>query len=447
MKMEKKWEEMSSFEKQEALFAKWISPEGVEFVSPEAEQLYKERASRIKDAIQLKKKPDRVPVLLIPSFAPAFYAGLTPYDVMYNYENNNEVWKKFSLDFQPDSHGGCAVPSPGKFLEILDFKLYRWPEHGVSRDSTYQAIEGEYMMADEYDLLIKNPLYFFYYIWPSRVFGALEPIATLPHLSCLTEMYGVSIPFLHYGLPHVKAAYNALLEAGDEALKWIGGVGAFDKEMPALGFPAHQAGPTKAPFDVIGDTLRGTKGIMLDMYRQPDKLLEALEVLTPMFIQLGVDQAKMAGNPLIFIPLHKGADGFLSDEQYKTFYWPTFKKVLMGLIEEGCVPFCWAEGGYNSRLEVIGDLPRGTVAWLFDQTDMAKAKEVLGDVTCVAGNMPMHLLTVGSVQDAINHTKKLIDTCGKDGGYIMANGAFFDKVKWENLSAIVNTVKEYGVYK
>jgi hypothetical protein len=447
MKMEKKWEEMSSFEKQEALFAKWISPEGVEFVSPEAEQLYKERANRIKDAIQLKKKPDRVPVLLIPSFAPAFYAGLTPYDVMYNYENNNEVWKKFSLDFQPDSHGGCAVPSPGKFLEILDFKLYRWPEHGVSRDSTYQAIEGEYMMADEYDLLIKNPLYFFYYIWPSRVFGALEPIATLPHLSCLTEMYGVSIPFLHYGLPHVKAAYNALLEAGDEALKWIGGVGAFDKEMPALGFPAHQAGPTKAPFDVIGDTLRGTKGIMLDMYRQPDKLLEALEVLTPMFIQLGVDQAKMAGNPLIFIPLHKGADGFLSDEQYKTFYWPTFKKVLMGLIEEGCVPFCWAEGGYNSRLEVIGDLPKGTVAWLFDQTDMAKAKEVLGDVTCVAGNMPMHLLTVGSVQDAINHTKKLIDTCGKDGGYIMANGAFFDKVKWENLGAIVNTVKEYGVYK
>jgi hypothetical protein len=447
MKMEKKREEMSTYEKQEALFDRWISPEGVDFVSPEAEQLYKERATRIKDAIQLKKKPDRIPVLLIPSFAPAFYSGLTPYDVMYNYENNNEVWKKFSLDFQPDSHGGCAVPSPGKFLEILDFKLYRWPEHGVARDSTYQAIEGEYMMADEYDLLIKNPLYFFYYIWPSRVFGALEPIATLPHLSCLTEMYGVSIPFLHYGLPHVKAAYNALLEAGDEALKWIGGVGAFDKEMPALGFPAHQAGPTKAPFDVIGDTLRGTKGIMLDMYRQPKKLLEALEVLTPMFIQLGVDQAKMAGNPLIFIPLHKGADGFLSDEQYKTFYWPTFKKVLMGLIEEGCVPFCWAEGGYKSRLEVIRDMPKGTVAWLFDQTDMAKAKEVLGDVACVAGNMPMHLLTVGSVQDAIDHTKRLIDSCGKNGGYIMANGAFFDKVKWENLSAIVNTVKEYGVYK
>ena len=333
--MEKKWEEMSSDEKQEALFQRWISPEGVKFASPEAEKLYKERATRIKDAIQLKKKPDRVPVMLIPSFAPAYYSGLTPHDVMYDYDKIKPAWKKFSLDFQPDSHGGCAVPSPGKFLEILDFKLYKWPGHGVSKETTYQAIEGEYMKADEYDILIHNPLYFFYYIWPSRVFGALEPIATLPHLSCLTEMYGVSVPFFPYGLPPVKAAYKALLEAGDEALKWIGVVGGFDEEMPALGFPAHQAGPTKAPFDVIGDTLRGTKGIMLDMYRQPDKLLQAMEALTPMFIQLGVGAAKQAGNPLIFMPLHKGADGFLSDEQFKKFYWPTLRKVIMGLIDEG----------------------------------------------------------------------------------------------------------------
>jgi len=445
--MEKKWEEMSSEEKQEALFQRWISPEGVKFASPEAEKLYKERTTRIKDAIQMKKLPDRVPVMLIPSFAPAYYSGLTPYDVMYNYDKIAPAWKKFSLDFQPDSHGGCAVPSPGKFLEILDFKLYKWPGHGVSKETTYQAIEGEYMKADEYDILIHNPLYFFYYIWPSRVFGALEPIATLPHLSCLTEMYGVSVPFFPYGLPPIKAAYQALLEAGDEALKWIQIVGGFDQEMPALGFPAHQAGPTKAPFDVIGDTLRGTKGIMLDMYRQPDKLLQAMEALTPMFIQLGVGAAKMAGNPLIFMPLHKGADGFLSDEQFKKFYWPTLRKVIMGLVDEGCVPFIWAEGGYNSRLEVIRDLPKGKTAWLFDQTDMAKAKKALDGIACVAGNMPMDLLAVGTPQEARDHTKRLIDICGKGGGYIMANGAFFDQVKWENLKAIVNTVKEYGVYK
>jgi hypothetical protein len=444
--MAEEWEEMSSDEKQEALFERWISPEGVEFASPEAEKSYKERTTRIKDALQLKKKPDRVPVLLIPSFAPAYYSGLTPYDVMYDYDKIGPAWRKFSLDFQADSHGGCEVPSPGKFLDILDFKAYKWPGHGVSPETTYQCIEGEYMKADEYDALIQDPFYFLSFTWVSRVFGALEPFQTIPHRASVFEMYGVAVPFLHYGTPPVQAAYKAMLEAGEEALKWWGVVMAFYKEMPELGFPSHQAAPTKAPFDVIGDTLRGTKGIMMDMYRQPDKLIEAMEALTPLMIQQGVGPAKMAGNPLIFVPLHKGADGFLSDEQYKKFYWPTFRKVLMGLIDEGVMPFIWAEGGYNSRLEVIRDLPKGKTAWLFDQTDMAKAKEALDGIACVAGNMPMDLLTVGTTQEAIDHTKRLIDICGKDGGYIMANGAFFDEVRWENLKAIVETVKEYGVY-
>jgi hypothetical protein len=445
--MGKEWAELSPEEKQEALFERWISPEGVEFAGPEAEQLYKERATRIKDAVQLKKVPDRVPVLLIPSFAPAFYSGLTPYDVMYDYDKIKTAWEKFYMDFQPDGHGGCEVPSPGRFLDILDFKLYRWPGHGVSPETTYQCIEGEYMKADEYDAFIQDPFYFLSFTWASRVFGALQPFEEIPHRASIFEIYGISFPYIPYGLPPVQAAYNALLEAGNEAVKWIGVIAAFGKEMPELGFPAYQAGPTKAPFDVIGDTLRGTKGVMLDMYRQPDKLLKAMEVLTPIMIQTGAGYAKQAGNPLIFMPLHKGADGFLSDEQFKTFYWPTLRQVIMGLVDEGVVPFVWAEGGYNSRLEVIRDLPKGKVAWLFDQTDMVRAKEVLGDVVCVAGNMPMDLLAVGTPEDARDHVKKLIDSCGKGGGYIVANGAFFDKVRWDNLRAIVETVKEYGVYK
>ena len=224
-------------------------------------------------------------------------------------------------------------------------------------------------------------------------------------------------------------------------------MGAFGKEITELGFPSYQCGAAKAPFDILGDTLRGTKGIMLDMYRQPDKLLQAMEAITPLLINMGVSAAKGFGNPIVFIPLHKGADGFLSDKQFRTFYWPSLRKVLMGLIEEGVIPFCWAEGGYNSRLEAITDLPKGKTAWLFDRIDIAKAKETVGEIACIGGTMPIDLLTVGTPQQVKDHVKKCIDTAGKDGGYIMANGAFFDRVKWENLKAMVDFTKEYGVYK
>ena len=33
--------------------------------------------------------------------------------------------------------------------------------------------------------------------------------------------------------------------------------------------------------------------------------------------------------------MHRGADGFMSDEQLERFYWPTLKAVLLGLIEAG----------------------------------------------------------------------------------------------------------------
>jgi uroporphyrinogen-III decarboxylase len=250
-----------------------------------------------------------------------------------------------------------------------------------------------------------------------------------------------------YGTPPVRAALQAMMDAGDEALKWMGACMAFAGEITMEGFPAYLSGATKAPFDVIGDTLRGTRGVMSDMYRQPDKLIAAMEALTPFLTELGVGAAKQIGCPLVFMPLHKGADGFLSDEQYKKFYWPYLKRIILSLVDEGVVPFVWAEGGYNSRLDIIRDLPKGKTAWLFDQTDMPAAKKALDGIACVGGNMPIGLLSVGTKQQSIDYTKRLIDVCGKDGGYIMANGAFFDEVKWENLKTIVDTVKEYGVYK
>ena len=446
--MEKKWEELSSDEKQEAMFQRWLSPEGVEFASPAAEKSYKERATRFKDAIQMKKLPDRVPVFPIAGFFQAFYAGITPQEAMYDYDKCCTAWKKFVLDFEPDAHfAGCVAPGPGRFFDILDYKLYAWPGHGVAPEHSYQCLEGEYMKADEYDALIDDPSNFFSNVYMPRIFGALEPFKMLPNLTNILEIFGVGFNFIPYGLPDVQAAFKALLEAGSEALKWAAFMGAFNQEMAESGFPPLLGGFTKAPFDTIGDTLRGTRGIMVDMYRQPDKLLQAMEAMTPIMIKMGVSAAKMNGNPIIFVPLHKGADGFLSDEQFKTFYWPTFRKLLMGLIDEGVVPLAYAEGGYNSRLEVIRDLPRGKVMWGFDQTDMAKAKKILGDTACIAGNMPIALLCVGTPQEVKDYAKRLIDTVGKGGGYIMSSGAVIDEAKPENVRAMIDFTKEYGVYK
>jgi hypothetical protein len=443
---------LSPDEKLEALWQGVLSPKDPQgndlpFQSPEAEKAYKERILRFKDAIQMEKLPDRVPVTIFPSMFPWTFAGMTVQEAMYDYGKCAAAFKEFVLGFEPDVHWGAAAPGPGRLFEILDYKLYSWPGHGVAPEHSYQCNEGEYMTANEYDALIQDPSGFFSNAYLPRVFGALGGFQMLPFLPGILEMYGVAFNFIPFGLPPVQGTFQALFEAGGEALKWAGAMGGTDGELATLGFPNILGGFTKAPFDVIGDTLRGTKGIMLDIYRQPDKLIEAMEAITPLMIKMGVGSAHMTGNPLIFVPLHKGADGFLSDEQFKKFYWPTLKEVLLGLVEGGCVPLPAAEGGYSSRLEIVKDLPRGKTLWMIDLTDMADAKETLGQNACLLGNLPSALLNLGTPQEVGEYVKKLIDTAGKDGGLIVSNGSFFDHAKPENVKAMVDFTKEYGVYK
>jgi uroporphyrinogen-III decarboxylase len=123
------------------------------------------------------------------------------------------------------------------------------------------------------------------------------------------------------------------------------------------------------------------------------------------------------------------------------------KKVIVGLVNEGMVPLLFAEGGYASRLDIISDVPKGMTIWWFELTDMARVKETVGKVSCIAGNVPLSLLCTGTEVEVKDYCKKLIDTAGKDGGFILSSSAGMEGAKPENVRAMINFSKEYGVYK
>ncbi len=445
--MEKKWEEMSSEERREARFETWLSAEGVEFQSPEAEASYKATITRFKDAVLMEKVPDRVPVLFVATFMQPDVYGVTPYECMYDTKKLISAHRKFLVDFKPDFYVPPIFGGKGKIFEILDYKQYKWPGHGVSKESVYQTLEGEYMLPEDYEALINDPTDFWVRTYLPRICGALEPLKTIGAFTDIWELPFLSPCMIPFGTPEVQNALKALMEAGKEAIAWIEEIGAFEMEARGMGFPSCAAGASKAPFDILGDTLRGTRGMMLDMYRRPDMILKAVEKITPIYVKQGVNSANFQGNPLIFIPLHKGADGFMSDEQFKTFYWPSLKALILGLAAEGCVPWLFCEGSYNTRLEYLTELPKGSCFWIFDRTDMARAKELLGDTLCIGGNVPSGLLLTGTAEQVKEYCKNLIDVAGKGGGYIMAMGTAMDQGKADTLHAMIDFTKEYGVYK
>jgi hypothetical protein len=443
--MGQNWAELSPDEKREVRFKRWLSPPGVEFTSPEAQKIYQARVTRLISAIKLEE-PDRVPVMLPPGFSPAPCGGITLQKAMYDYDELCRVWLKFLDDFETDTYSGPDLIFPAKIFDDIGFKSFKWPGHGLSPDSpTYQYVEGEYMSPDEYDILIEDPSDFWMRTYMPRIAGAFEPLQRLSQYNPL-----VGIPVGHlipYGMPDVQAAFQVLLEAGREGVKWVQAVEHCNQTMLGMGIPRFWSGIAMAPFDGIADWARGTQGAILDMYRRPDKLLEAMQRITPMTIQAAVSAVNASECPLTFMPLHKGADGFMSQKQFETFYWPTLKQVCLGLIDEGILPMLFAEGGYNTRLELVKDLPRGAAVWWFDQTDMARAKEILGDTTCICGNVPTSLLCTGTPKEVKEYCRKLIEVAGKGGGFILSSGAFIEQANPDSMRAMMEAAKEYGVYE
>ncbi len=388
------WNKLTPEQKRDLRMDAWESAEGIQFDSPAAEANWREKAHRYRNAVTLQGT-DR----LIANCQAGEYAlrrkGITGKQMVYT-DGVDFVTPilEFNKEFEPDL-AISAFAYPGKALDLLDLKTYIWSGQKLPENQVIQYAEGEYMRPDEYKAFSQDPTGFFMKTYLPRMFGTLAPMQMFPDFIRVTEIVdtaGFAIPF---GLPPVQDMLKKLMAAGEAALQWGGLMGSMGGALSSAGYVSMGSGFCKAPFDFLGDTLRGTKGILMDLYRRPNDVLAACEAYAPLLIQQMVASCDMMGAPMAMYPLHKGADGFMSQPQFEKFYWPTLKAVMLGLWEEGIVNYMFVEGSYNSRLETIAELPKGSVCWWFDQTDMRMAKDCLNDHHLVAGNVPPSLMSTG----------------------------------------------------
>ena len=440
---DKVWSQLSPDERLRRRFAAFVEP-GLEFSSPEAAAEYKARATRLKNALLLEGEPDRVPVSVLAGYYPATRKGLTPYDVTQDYGKAAQAWLECNRDLQADTMIAPVFAAiPGRAYEALDVKILSWPGHGVAKEASFQYNEKEWMAPDEYDLLIDDPTDYLLHYYLPRVAAGLSGFAKLASPLDMVEIVGGPPWMMRWADPDVQASLQKLTAAGQECAAWGGVIYPLLGRLVAEGFPGPFAHMSLAPFDFIGDTLRGTRGVIMDMFRQPDALLEACDRIAPLVVKWVTRRSNPFTPPLVFIPLHKGADSFMSVEQFQKFYWPSLLKVIEGLSADGFVPYLFAEGAYGTRLETLAaDLPKGKTVWQFDHTDMRKAKEYLGGVACIQGNVPLPLLQLGTADEVKAYSRDLIDAVGPGGGFILDVGAVVDDAKPGNVEAMIQAAKE-----
>jgi len=427
------WNELTPLEKRKLRLDHWQNAP-VEFVSPEAEASYRERITRLRQAYDLEPSDRIIADLRMAGGYALRRKGLIGKDILYHPEKLHDPIVEFNLEFQPDLVVG-AMPYAGPVMEMLGLETYIWGGQKLPDDQTIQMVEGEYVTGDEYKEFAADPSGFFLHKYIPRMFSNLAGLSMLPNFPQVTEIVDVMTLAMPFGLPPVQQALNTLMEAGNALVAQMEIVGRTGATLATSGFPSAPGGSfCKAPFDFLGDTLRGTKGILTDMYRRPDELLAACEAYVPVLVNAIVQRCDRMGSPVVGFPLHKGAEGFMSQKQFETFYWPTFRAVMMAFYEQGLVNALFVEGSYDSRLETIAEMPDKSCYWYFDRTDMRRVKEILGGRFTIGGNVPASLMSTGSTQDLRAYCDGLVELFEDTPGYIMTFGCGFE---WTTDAKIV----------
>ena len=411
-----------------------------------SEELRRERELRVTNAIHLRPT-DRVPIICSLGYFVAKYAGIPCSAAYYDPDAWLAAYRKTLRDFQPDM--SFTQPfSPGTAMEYLNPRFRKWPGHGVAPNHGHQAIEIESLRDDEHDYFLDKPADFMIRHHLPRTYEGLEGLSMLPELNSMSwiEPWAAQTLAMIFTEPKFESMIENLQKAGREFRRWQHKIDEFNQMLLDYGIPQLFQGAAMPPFDVISNSIRGMKGTMLDMYRKPDKLIAMCEFLLEKTLARPLPKPNEFGNIRIFMTNTRGSDDFMSMKQFQTFYWPTFKKLVMTLVDRGATPCIFFEGTFTSRLEYLLEFPKGKILARFDRTDMLKAKEILKDHVCIEGNVPSSLLQIGSVQEVKDYCKNLIDTVGKGGGYILGPRSSTDEVKPENLKAMIEFTKEYGRY-
>jgi uroporphyrinogen-III decarboxylase len=364
-----------------------------------AEQQVAAKKQRIRDAVELRT-PDRIPVVLCGDAWAANVLGVSVADFCTKpelaYPTMVEAFSRLG-DLDGAQHASYNVHS----LSMLWLSKLKIPGRDLAEHELWQVQEEELMTVADYDAIIEQG----YPDWLQGYFGKHLPEAPV-----------------HFG------AWAQTLPAAFEA--WESkGIAVFSPVV------------TTIPYELFCGA-RSMKEFILDLNRRPDKVQAAMDAAAPVLEEQLRGVIRALGLMGLWIGGWRSASEFLSPRLWERFVFPYYKRMVNAAIEEGAIPVLHFDSDWTRDLERLKELPKGKCVLSVDgKTDIFKAKQVLGDHMCIMGDVHPRMLTLGSRQEVLDYSKRLIQEIGPSG-FILAQGCDIPPdAKFENVKAMLDAVQ------
>jgi uroporphyrinogen-III decarboxylase len=176
----------------------------------------------------------------------------------------------------------------------------------------------------------------------------------------------------------------------------------------------------------------------IDLIEIPDKIEAVMNIILPHLAGKSIQRAKERGYPLVWVGGWRSAPCLLSPTMWNRFVWPYIRKLVYEVVAAGLIALLHLDSDWTRELERFRELPRGKCIMALDgETDIFKAKEILGDHMCLMGDVPASMLFFKNSEDVYNYCSRLIRELGP-AGFILQSGCDIPaNAKLENVQAMV----------
>lgn len=371
------------------------------------EALYQERFDRIKRTIALEPV-DQVPVAYMGvAFSPR-YNGMSIAEFCEDPESAAQVTLATAKKLDVDAVNLAPVGRITAALTTIWMSRLGVPGRDLPPDSLWQVREAEVMTIEDYDAIINMG-------WPA-FFGSYLPRVIDP------QEFGASMRWTAENTPRMQQAYR---EAG-------------------IVIVCDAPGMTNIPFEYLCGG-RSMQKFFLDLYRIPDKVQAAMDVIQEAQIASIKAMPPFGGIRGIWVGGWRSASALVAPRLWNRFVWPYIVEQVEALVAVGATPVLHWDQDWTRDLVRLQELPAKKVILNPDgMTDLRKFKELAGDRMAMMGDIPAWLLAAGTPDDVYKYVKDQIELF-EGRGLILCPGCDAPiNTKPENMEAFVAAAREYG---
>lgn len=363
---------------------------------------------------------DYVPTMLAASCAMVAWAGKKVTDIIFD----ADAYVKAMTDVFEVMWGDANTFSGTLFTQRIESVLEPLQNKFGPDGVTPEHVQLPMMERDEYDELIKDPNFFVSEVLLPRKY-----------------------PRFYEDREFAKETLRVVAEDKFYAMAYLMGLQSkVLNEKYGITDIANFAEVFSNPVDTIFDYLRGFKGTLTDLRRQPDKVKAACDALWESYNMPKLSRP-VAPFPYACHMTHIPA--YLSPKQFDEIYWPYEKQWIERAAAAGSKVWIMLEGRWEKVWHHFLEVPKDSCILHIDDDDVCKAKQELGHHQIIEGGLKMAAVRTESIDKIKDDIKHVIDVCAPDDGFLFCT----DKA-WiapgdvnQNLIDAYNFVHEYSMKK